>query len=772
MDEDEFVLVISTLLHDIGKVRQRHEMKKTHAELGYEMAREISNLPYRERVANLIRFHHSSDLSSTGLTEKDIALLSHLKKADQLSASHDREDIDKNDKSVKDSRLEKIFKLVNYGDSKNSESKNYFQLMTLDKYLNNPLDYIENKSYGEGYEYIDAKLLKDLNEIHFNNDKIDFINTIISVLEKDLSFVPSAYFYSKGDISLFHHLKLSAAIAQSLWRSGDLIDRKMVILGGNLSGIQDYIFRHYVSDVADDRATRRLKGRSLIVSLFTDSVISYLLNEFDLTWANVIFNKSDGFAIIMNEMDEAKINQARRNIEKEFSDKGRDVYISISYVTISSDDLDPDSGKDFGQIMNWLQNNINERKSKIMSDAAENIFLIKKREDKKLCDYCGLDYGELDENNSSKCKMCRKEEDVGRWISKFSDSIYQTIRKDEIISDEENSIIFRYGNIAVKYSLENGSNGIKIKINPKADQNDQAGRWRILLVGKSVPFENKFTIKSINSMLCPEEKKESKNTRKCVNLGILKMDMDNMGIILTSGIQRRTISVYSSFIYFTSLFFASILENLAEQNDMYIVYSGGDDLVLLGRDVDVIDFSEKIHNYFEKYFSNPLITISGGIGVFEPKFPIRRGVEIAEEELKKSKGNIEKNSITLAENTMKWEEFKKMKKKSIELIYDNIDNKKFGKNFPYYLMKVQEYSIDNPGKVKRGRFYNVPDPLISYYVARNYESINKSERSKIEIEKIISELTDKDFLKNIKFISFYSILKMRYEEILRSGKNV
>jgi len=781
MDEKEFILEAASLLHDIGKVRQRYKIGKKHEEYSYDIIMELTKLPYRERIANIVRYHHTNENEIDKLEDKDIELLRYLKKADQLSAAHDRDDRDQDKELFKDKRLEKVFGLINKeGDNKTgSMNKSYFPLITLNDYLSDPMKYLKDYQMGIGYDRIDIQLRNELEKIRFEEDRRVFLDTILSVLERNLIFVPSAYYYSKGDISLYHHLKLTAAIALALYRDQVLEKGKLIILGGNLSGIQNYIFRHYISDVADDRATRRIKGRSFIVNIYTDSIISYFLKKLDLSWSSILYNKSDGFAILLNYDENVitNIEKMRRDIEKGLKDLGRELYDSIAYTEIDSDDLDPDNGKNFGILMDTLYNKINERKSKILSDEPKYIFSVEtKNEDrsKVICDYCGNDYGDQEDGNY-KCKMCKREEEFGRWISRKDPYL---IQKFEMHGSEINkdSLSFNYGDDCIIYEINDSTGGTRIFINPHNDMEDLNGNFRIMLIGKSVPMDiNNSKIKSINEMLCMDEQRKF---RKCVNLSILKIDIDNMGLILTSLISRPTISVYSSLIYFTSLFFASIVENLANEKNMYIVYAGGDDLTIFGRDIEVIDFADNLHQYFDQYFAYDSITVSAGIGVFEARFPIRRGIEITESELRKSKGDnhygLVKNSITINGLTMDWNDFHYLKDKSIKLIYNNIKNNRLGKNFPYFLMNVQQSSIVPKERLMIGKTYKVPDAYISYYIARNFKMEKEPSQGKIEeeAEKLIKDLLDKSFLKYIKFISFYSILKMRYEEIMGGKENV
>ena len=96
-DKDEEVLVLASLLHDIGKVKVRHDNSKNHAEHGYDMLMKIAesspNKDFMKRIADLVKYHHTKP-ENTGLDDKDKELLRILKDADCKSAAHERDDRD------------------------------------------------------------------------------------------------------------------------------------------------------------------------------------------------------------------------------------------------------------------------------------------------------------------------------------------------------------------------------------------------------------------------------------------------------------------------------------------------------------------------------------------------------------------------------------------------------------------------------------------------------------------------------------------------------
>ncbi|MEM3290477.1 MAG: type III-A CRISPR-associated protein Cas10/Csm1 [Candidatus Micrarchaeaceae archaeon] len=769
MEADEFVLTVASLLHDVGKVRQRYQKGISHSEHGYNIIRELYNIPdvYRERIAKLVRYHHAVP-EETSLSDEDKHLLRILEEADRDSAAHDREDKDPTEDI--DLSLSKIFELVEpfYEDDVENHNPTSFPRVTLDEFVKFPKDYLDGKisdNKDQSYEKIDRQLSDDLKSVVYRDDrKIEFIDTILSIIERDVIFVPSAFYYSKNNISLYDHLKLTAALALSIYRSRGT--NQLVLIGSSLSGIQRYIFRHYVSEAADDKATRRLKGRSFMVGLINDAISSYLLRVFDLPRTNIIYTKTDGFSMIVNRSleNEEKIKSCRREIEKTILSFGRDIYPALGFVPFNISDLVDKSGEsNFQKMVEMLTDSINERKYRILSDSFSEVKRVKEKLDANtgLCDYCGLDYGKMDEDRF-KCDMCEWEEKIGRTIS-TSYRIYQSFK------EVEGCFKFEFGSNIISYCFDGDRNLdlILIKMNPELGGNEKTF-WRILLVGRYVPVTDNGIL-SINEMLCAKANcdKDGGGERKYIKLGIIKIDMDDMGAKLASGFKRFSISVYSSFMFFTNLFFSAVVDSLAsiddgKHNSVYIIYSGGDDLVAFSSDIGIMKYAERFHRYFNTYFAYPSMTASAGVAVFDAKSPIRRGVDFTEKELEKSKNTEKKNRITVFGVTMKWSEMSEMIDKA-EKLERYVAEGKIGKIFLYLLLELHRKSIYE-STPKKGRVLYVPDPYLSYYLTRNWTTHDIKER-----DDLIVELSNEKVFKNAKFIAYYSILMNRDKELMGVG---
>jgi len=124
-------------------------------------------------------------------------------------------------------------------------------------------------------------------------------------------------------------------------------------------------------------------------------------------------------------------------------------------------------------------------------------------------------------------------------------------------------------------------------------------------------------------------------------LGVIKMDVDSLGHAFDralgagDGLARvRSLSAE------LDRFFAEALG--AEQRtprfaDLYTVFAGGDDLLLVGPWDAALDFAGRIQELFAARFGALGLTISAGVALIKPKRPIRQAAEAAEAALHRAK---------------------------------------------------------------------------------------------------------------------------------------
>ena len=802
MDNDEYVLIMSSIMHDIGKIEQRYTINKNHSDLGADFIKNnIKNIDpkIKERVIQLVLNHHKN-ADKVQLNENDRYLLKLLQMADRKSAAHDRNDIDPN--VYKEIKLEKISDLIELGGADHKTSKIYYDLKTLKNY--------EDKSKNFGYKDLYDIMKPDIEKIDFNfNNSNDYkiFNILNTILYNNTIFVPSAFYYSDPNISLYHHLKLTAAIAMSQYRydKSTKLDKMsgnepFILLMCSISGIQDYIFRHFKSEAADEKGTKRLKGRSFMIKLFTDSIQSYIIKELGLYRINVVWEKSDGFLLLLNNGPnmEAKLENIRKEIDKGLINKKRGITSNISWVAASLDDFNSiEEGFDFTDSENKSPDNfalkmqdlydkLDLRKRNKLSELLQDPLISHEEKFgtsiKDMCESCGLDKVYA----NGRCVGCLEEEYIGTYLYRNMAISVEMAEHNEtgIYNNREKRIIFQYGDLDIEYhfadTAEEQISDEIIKIN---EFTSTSRNYRFILQAKHVPLDKSNRIISLNDMFQDDSQHKM--------LGIFKADVDNMGAIIGAGFERLTISRLASLSFEFEYFFSIKLDESAsnyhgsgnihtdagEKNNtkkqgnptnIYIVYAGGDDVSAIGEITDITEFIKDFHQDFEKYFSNKNITISGGLSISQPKFPIRRGIINAEKNLELAKQQRNKNSIHYID-TMQWGTFSELTEFADKLT-KKISDKKLSKGFPYFLNNLgQHYNR----KIAAGTVIStninttncvlIPDPLVSYYIKRNYQVRKNNPEDISERNTLITDLLadgDKKWT-YMNFLSSYVVIKLR-----------
>ena len=149
-------------------------------------------------------------------------------------------------------------------------------------------------------------------------------------------------------------------------------------------------------------------------------------------------------------------------------------------------------------------------------------------------------------------------------------------------------------------------------------------------------------------------------------LGYLKLDIDNLGELFRSGFTKGnkenikpSISRFATLSRMLETFFCGYIniKMKTDYKEMYTVFSGGDDLFLIGPWDKSIEFLQNMRNDFSRFCANnPDLTFSAGIIFVKPHEPISFCAEKVEEKLKTSKSHSAKNRITIFNQTIKWKE--------------------------------------------------------------------------------------------------------------------
>ena len=217
-------------------------------------------------------------------------------------------------------------------------------------------------------------------------------------------------------------------------------------------------------------------------------------------------------------------------------------------------------------------------------------------------------------------------------------------------------------------------------------------------------------------------------------LGILRMDVDNLGSIFINGLPEKdkSFSAYSTLSFMLDYFFSGYLNTIREKykDDVNILYSGGDDVFAVGRWDKLIEFAADVRKNFGTFVGRNDISISGGIAIVGDKYPIAKAAELAgeAEDRAKKDNDAKKNAFNLFGETISWEEeFKYVedyKNKFVDLIKDENLSKGI-------LHKIKTYALiikDNKKKAKRGEKEDMSYVWhTAYYLSRYIECHKKNQ---------------------------------------------
>jgi CRISPR-associated protein Csm1 len=255
-----------------------------------------------------------------------------------------------------------------------------------------------------------------------------------------------------------------------------------------------------------------------------------------------------------------------------------------------------------------------------------------------------------------------------------------------------------------------------------------------LLSAKPIQVEDvdTNTIKGINGQVPDGDFKWIANKSEGDSkLAALKLDVDNLGMLFRDRSEEDYKKLSISLKKFFDGNLLQLIEELKMQQNIYVVFSGGDDCFLIGTWEKVFKLAIELQQKFavfqtklkEEITSLPKedITFSAGIVVFQPHFPMLQLAVEVEDALSASKRAKGKNSITVFGKTLNWIDFKEAQKlsKTFNDLINNADEKeKESKSL------LQIFRLIYPQNTEKKEIPKVWQ--LKYYLRRNVKKINET----------------------------------------------
>ncbi|OPZ03376.1 MAG: HD domain protein [Bacteroidetes bacterium ADurb.BinA395] len=727
MDFEREQVYLAALLHDIGKFYQRADTGsvagskylKEYSKIESTFLPLSVNGKYSHKhclwTAQFIEdfqevFRKLVGADSANLTDKNnlmfLAAAHHLKneqlsplgqiikKADCLSSGMDRNSLealeDDQDESkwnsFKTKRMVSIFDILNKNKEELKQQKNWHHL-PIDA-LNLSKNYFPRSEFNENpdYEKLWENFLIEFKFIQANTYRA-FSETLLNLLFKYTSCISSSTIVFP-DVSLYDHSKTTAALAVCLYdyQHGTAASKDpFLLIGGDMSGIQMYIYQ-----IVSKYAGKNLKGRSFYIQILSDAVVRFLLKKLHLFRANIIYDSGGSFYLIAPNTTfvNQQLTDAILFIEQQMFEKhGIQLYMAIDAVTVSEDALMHKGEEHLGDIWNKLFEKRNKKKNNkylsLITNSYDKLFTpfmqggLTKRDrisgeeffpnEKPF--YSPEISEEFNEENPIK-EITGKQILMGKYLRE-TDFLVVSEQKipywdDKIfIAPIELGFYYYFLKTAeiekMKERLQASADKITlVTLNGKNGNCDFMGDIKIRGLNNIYELKfyggNEFNGKTFDKM-CDSE--------SLSRLGILRMDVDNLGNIFQTGIlpEMSTLSRFSALSRSFDFYFSGYLNMLQQEiapDSSFIIYSGGDDLFIVGDWRATIELAKKLQVTIKEFSChNPSLHISGGIAIVEPTFPIMKSAEESQKEEKAAKEHTckeaVKNSISFMDMPLHWE---------------------------------------------------------------------------------------------------------------------
>lgn len=684
-------ITIAAWLHDVGKFAQRAERNELYdKQLEGQFCKPQNGGWYsHQHVVYTAGFLEKfKDVIPDGINVYDVRRMaaSHhnpssydewlVAQGDRLSSGADRckllQDVDEGDNPVKfyeKPMLHILSTLHIEGRGKTSGAHCSMRPLAEDAILSSSNNKIGKDDYNRLWNLFEADFLK-LKGLDYN----DFMQALNSLLERYWWCIPSAT-NSDADISLYQHSKTTAAFAATLhaWHKENGMEtetalkdesaKKFRFLKGDISGIQKYIFDIKTSD---DNA-KLLRAKSFQLSALSDILAQYIVGQFGMPSANIITSAGGNFMLLLPNTQKAMelIPQLQLEIETYFLNEfaGKLAVIISDGIEASAYDV---SQKNAQKLINDIGYNADICKQKKMQKALQKHGAIldgfyAELQKNGECPKCGVfpSVGTDTDGHALPCKSCDKLTEIGAQLVRSASLVYKAEQ------------LGHFGDMVKVSRKESVPHSASINTyvpgRPLAYMPYTAPR-------KDTQNNDLLTFSDI-AMLATGNKK----------LAMFKADIDNLGLIFSSSLsERMSFSRYADMShmlhYFFSAFYTWFLQNhtytklvyedgkrqetkVKYADTIYTVFSGGDDLCILGAWDAVMHFALDFQKELVKLTNgNPSLSISGGIVLASPSVPAYMIAASAEEELENSKGRMEsgkvvKNAITVFGTTVSWEEY-------------------------------------------------------------------------------------------------------------------
>ena len=805
MDAKQYhTVILAGLLHDIGKFLQRGsfgalDVRGKHPEVSVNFVRAFKavfqDVADVDLLIQLVQRHHEDPrypghLQVQGADDSVRPLAYLVSRADNYSSSE--RGAFTTGRDYKAVPMASIFCRVQIG--KELPKLQHYRLRTLDPGEAFP-SIFEEYDEGEVNRHLED-FGREFSEAvrRVNKTRFDVLFTqFLAIFQKYIWCIPSNTQEEVPDVSLFDHLKSASAIAACLYQyhQGGMEEaavkrdeeEKFTLLVCDVSGIQKYIFD--ITQIGTGGSAKRLRARSFSVSILSDIVSHRVLGVFNLPPSNILMASGGKFFCLLPRLPD--VDERIEAIRKDFDawasrETNGELVVNMAYHHFS--------GKEFGRFhlpMERINEELQKKKqrplqAKVQSDGGWNeaSFLVELQfaDEESLCKSCRKRPGTSDETEKEPfCSNCRRDVVVGRHLPRA--------RYVAFYNEEDGGGEFSFG--GARFSLlrnlgEIRGNPYLVGVINRIGDYPPAHPVAVKYLANYIPLAEADTCSDCPGSPQCEYQEDIRPDQpvffNCIaqraqgakEIAYLKADVDRLGLIFARGLRGaegglNTVSRIATMSRMLDLFFSGWVHRAIERDfpSLYVVYSGGDDMLVIGPWDDVVEFALELRESFNRFVGgNPSITLSAGIVTGGPKKPVFQQVAAVEEALDKSKKEpargeeTGRNQLTAFGQTFKWSKVKPLVEEGQQIarwLSDGVLSSGFVYNALGYAEMYERF--EKTGDTECLRCI----PLINYDIVRNLPRPDDRDPEKRAVRMWAERLKDvtRDHIHNLPFVAAYGL---------------
>lgn len=461
------------------------------------------------------------------------------------------------------------------------------------------------------------------------------------------------------DISLYDKMRSTAAIFVCLEEVSSDEAQPYLLLAADFSGIQNYIFSAARTSIKG--VSKRLRARSFLVDTMIQALSYEICDEIQIPYTNTLMLTGGKFYLLLPNNGEIteKLKALKRRVERELFRRFQgEISINLAWVAFGDEGL-----IDYSATVTELSQRLRREKSRgfhsVLTEGdvweEEPFVLIHDLAGKQGCPSCGK---RLMKAGHEICPECRMQEELG---GELTGAKYLWFSRD----GGEYPL---WENCYLSFS-QNRAKGKLIRV-------EQLNNWDIPASMMHLPFGVRLMASHLpkkggEPLTFSDIGELSKGSKR---LAVLKADVDNLGYLFADGMRSKTrhygtISRVSTLSRLLEMFFSGYISYLleTEYTQVYSVFSGGDDLFLIGPWDVMAGMALRIQREFKRFSGgNPCVTLSAAILIADPKTNIALLAEQSEEELKRVKNSAPaalypdksgRNGVSFFGDIFSWEDF-------------------------------------------------------------------------------------------------------------------